>query len=113
MLGGERVNSDGDERGAQLVPTDRSGEAQWSTVIQDDDEMQQYTAHTIADGYVYVLGAVDDGDNDATEKQEVVWKRSADDVDAPVGGGIGDSDRARVRRRGLQVRVIAGPFRFS
>lgn len=93
MLGGERVNSDGDERGAQLVPTGRNGEEQCSTVIEDDDEMQQYTASAIVSGYVYVLGTVDDGDNDAAEKQEGVWRLSAHDVDAPVGGGIGDSDR--------------------
>lgn len=83
VLGGERVQAEDDERSAQLVHTDRDGEEQWATVIHDDTEAQQYTAATVIDGYVYVLGAVREGDTDASDKQITLWKLAADDVLAP------------------------------
>lgn len=91
VLGGERVNADGDERSAQLVHTDRDGDQRWATIIHDDDEAQQYTAAAVVDGYVYVLGAANDGDGDASEKQPTLWKVAADDVVAPDGSETGDS----------------------
>lgn len=83
VLGGERLQTENDERSAQLVHTDRDGEEQWATVIPDDTEAQQYTAATVVEGYVYVLGAVRERHPDSSEKHVTLWKLAADDVVAP------------------------------